>query len=112
MGSYLQTALARPNFKLLMYTKVLAVARNGSHITGVYTNNTEGEYELNLLGSSPLIRVAAIVGTNGFIPVKSNGGRVVLSAGAFGSARLLFQSGAYSHQFARRNLLTTKSTRI
>ncbi|KAF8610371.1 the flavin domain of cellobiose dehydrogenase [Ceratobasidium sp. AG-I] len=74
MGSYLQTALARPNFKLLMYTMVQAVARNGSHITGVYTNNTD-------------------VGTNGFIPIKSKGGRVILSAGAFGSARLLFQSG-------------------
>ncbi|ELU43981.1 cellobiose dehydrogenase [Rhizoctonia solani AG-1 IA] len=42
MGTYLQTALARPNFKLLAYTKALAVARNGSTITGVHTNNTEG----------------------------------------------------------------------
>ncbi|CAE7142076.1 unnamed protein product, partial [Rhizoctonia solani] len=74
MGTYLQTALARPNFQLLTYTKVLAVARNGSTITGVYTNNTE-------------------VGSNGLIRINPNRGRVILSAGAFGSARLLFQSG-------------------
>ncbi|KAF8710274.1 cellobiose dehydrogenase, partial [Rhizoctonia solani] len=74
MGTYLQTALARPNFKLLAYTKALAVARNGSTITGVHTNNTE-------------------VGNNGLIYVNPKGGRVILSAGSFGSARLLFQSG-------------------
>lgn len=74
MGSYLQTALTRPKFTLLMYTMVQAVGRNGSVVTGVYTNNTA-------------------VGNNGFIAVNPKGGRVILSAGAFGSARLLFQSG-------------------
>ncbi|KAJ1310030.1 hypothetical protein OPQ81_006783 [Rhizoctonia solani] len=74
MGSYLQTALARPNFELLTYTKVLAVARNSSTVTGVYTNNTA-------------------VGNNGLIRLNSKRGRVILSAGTFGSARLLFQSG-------------------
>ncbi|CAE6459094.1 unnamed protein product [Rhizoctonia solani] len=74
MGTYLQTALARPNFEMLLYTKVHAVARNGSTITGVYTNNTQ-------------------VGDNGFISVKPNGGRVILSGGAFGSSRVLFHSG-------------------
>ncbi|CAE7098231.1 unnamed protein product [Rhizoctonia solani] len=74
MGTYLQSALARPNFEMLLYTKVLAVARNGSTITGVYTNNTE-------------------VGDKGFISLKPKGGRVILSGGAFGSSRVLFQSG-------------------
>ncbi|CCO33407.1 Cellobiose dehydrogenase Short=CDH [Rhizoctonia solani AG-1 IB] len=74
MGTYLQTALARPNFQMLLYTKVHAVARNGSTITGVYTNNTK-------------------VGDNGFIRLKPNAGRVVLSGGAFGSSRVLFHSG-------------------
>ncbi|CUA75125.1 Cellobiose dehydrogenase [Rhizoctonia solani] len=74
MGTYLQIAQARPNFELLMYTKVLAVARNGSTVTGVYTNNTA-------------------VGSNGLIHINPKGGRVILSAGTFGSARLLFQSG-------------------
>ncbi|CAE6450730.1 unnamed protein product [Rhizoctonia solani] len=74
MGTYLQTALARPNFEMLLYTKVLAVARNGSTITGVYTNNTQA-------------------GDNGFISLKPKGGRVILSGGAFGSSRILFQSG-------------------
>ncbi|CAE6527552.1 unnamed protein product [Rhizoctonia solani] len=74
MGTYLQTALARPNFDMLLYTKVLAVARNGSTITGVHTNNTQ-------------------VGDNGFISLKPKGGRVILSGGAFGSPRILFQSG-------------------
>ncbi|KAL5632118.1 hypothetical protein ACGC1H_000214 [Rhizoctonia solani] len=74
MGTYLQTALARPNFQMMLYTKVLAVARNGSTITGVYTNNTQA-------------------GDNGFISLKPKGGRVILSGGAFGSSRILFQSG-------------------
>ncbi|CCO36573.1 Cellobiose dehydrogenase Short=CDH [Rhizoctonia solani AG-1 IB] len=73
MGTYLQTALARPNFQMLLYTKVHAVARNGSTITGVYTNNTK-------------------VGDDGFIRLKPNAGRVVLSGGAFGSSRVLFHS--------------------
>ncbi|CUA69921.1 Cellobiose dehydrogenase [Rhizoctonia solani] len=74
MGTYLQTALARPNFSMLLYTNVLAVARNGSTITGVHTNNTQA-------------------GNNGFISLKPKGGRVILSGGAFGSSRVLFQSG-------------------
>ena len=49
------------------------VVRNGSQILGVQTNDTS-------------------LGPNGFIPVTPNG-RVILSAGSFGTARLLFQSG-------------------
>lgn len=49
------------------------VVRNGSHITGVQTNDTS-------------------LGLNGVVPLTPNG-RVILSAGAFGSPRILFQSG-------------------
>jgi cellobiose dehydrogenase (acceptor) len=52
---------------------VNSVARNGSTITGVQTNNTS-------------------IGPRGFVPLNPRG-RVILSAGAFGSPRILFQSG-------------------
>ena len=73
MATYLKTATARSNFKLATSTLVQSVARNGSTITGVQTNNTA-------------------LGPDGFIPLNPNG-RVVLSAGVFGTARILFQSG-------------------
>jgi cellobiose dehydrogenase (acceptor) len=72
-ATYLQTAKKRSNFKLSMYTYAKAVLRNGPQITGVLTNDT-----------------CAFV--NGTIPLTSKG-RVILSAGAYGSSRLLFQSG-------------------
>lgn len=49
------------------------MVRNGSTITGVQTNDTSA-------------------GPNGFIPLNP-GGRVILSAGTYGSARILFRSG-------------------
>ena len=52
---------------------VNSVARNGSLVTGVQTNNT-------------------VLGPNGFVPLAQNG-RVILSAGSFGTSRILFQSG-------------------
>lgn len=72
VATYLQTALARPNFKLKMFTEVLNVVRNGAQITGVKTNDT------------------SVAG--GIYPLTPNG-RVILSAGSYGSARLLFRSG-------------------
>jgi cellobiose dehydrogenase (acceptor) len=47
--------------------------RNGAAITGVKTNDTS-------------------LGPNGIIPLTAKG-RVILSAGAFGSPRILFRSG-------------------
>lgn len=73
MATYLQTAKARSNFNLATWTLVQSVARNGSTMTGVQTNNTA-------------------LGPNGFIPLTTNG-RVILSAGVFGTSRILFQSG-------------------
>ncbi|KAF7303779.1 Cellobiose dehydrogenase [Mycena indigotica] len=72
VASYLRTAKARKNFQLQMYTNVLNVVRNGSQITGVKTNDTSVK--------------------DGFFPLNPNG-RVILSGGTFGSARLLFRSG-------------------
>ena len=73
VATYLQTALARQNFVYKDYVLVSNVVRNGSQITGVQTNDTS-------------------IGPNGFVPLTKNG-RVILSAGAFGTSRILFQSG-------------------
>ncbi|KAI0036403.1 cellobiose dehydrogenase [Vararia minispora EC-137] len=73
VATYLQTALARPNFTYKDYVMVSSVVRNGSTITGVRTNDTS-------------------LGPNGVVPLNKNG-RVVLSAGSFGTMRILFQSG-------------------
>jgi cellobiose dehydrogenase (acceptor) len=51
----------------------LSVIRNGGKITGVKTNDPT-------------------LGPNGVVPLTSSG-RVILSAGTFGTARLLFRSG-------------------
>lgn len=73
VATYLQTAKVRPNFTFKNYVMVSNVVRNGAQITGVQTNDTS-------------------LGPNGVIPLTPNG-RVVLSAGSYGSARILFQSG-------------------
>ncbi|KAG8897372.1 hypothetical protein FRC01_011361, partial [Tulasnella sp. 417] len=73
MGTYYQTAKARSNFKLWQWTTVTGLVRNGAQITGVRTNYTA-------------------YGGNGVVPLTSKG-RVILAAGAFGTARILFQSG-------------------
>ncbi|KAG6820015.1 substrate-specific activator of APC-dependent proteolysis [Arthromyces matolae] len=73
VATYFKTAKARPNFTFKQYTNVLNVVRNGAQITGVQTNDTS-------------------LGPNGVIPLTSKG-RVVLSAGSFGTPRILFRSG-------------------
>ncbi|EIN05508.1 cellobiose dehydrogenase [Punctularia strigosozonata HHB-11173 SS5] len=73
VATYLQTALPRSNFKLVLNTLVTNLVRNGSQITGVQTNDTS-------------------LGPNGIIPLTPKG-RVILSAGSFGTPRILFQSG-------------------
>ncbi|EIW86086.1 the flavin domain of cellobiose dehydrogenase [Coniophora puteana RWD-64-598 SS2] len=73
VATYLQTALKRSNFAYKDHTLVSNVVRNGSTITAVQTNDTS-------------------LGPNGIIPITSNG-RVILSAGSYGTARILFQSG-------------------
>ncbi|KAJ7869511.1 hypothetical protein B0H13DRAFT_2236546 [Mycena leptocephala] len=75
VATYLQTALARKSLVTLkLYTPASAVVRSGtSTVTGVQTNDTS-------------------LGPNGVAPLNP-GGRVVLSAGAFGTSRILYQSG-------------------
>ncbi|KDQ52894.1 carbohydrate-binding module 1 protein [Jaapia argillacea MUCL 33604] len=73
VATYLQTAKVRPNFTFKQYVMVSSVVRNGSQILGVQTNDST-------------------LGPNGFIPVTPKG-RVILSAGSFGTPRILFQSG-------------------
>jgi len=70
LGTYLVTALARSNFKLWTNTGVRRVIRTAGKATGV---ELEGGYCGNVTLNS--------------------GGRVILSAGAFGSSKLLFRSG-------------------
>lgn len=69
----LETARSRPNFALWTDTSVRRVVREGSRITGV-------ELESNSRGA-------------GVVNVTANTGRVVLSAGYFGSPKILFRSG-------------------
>ncbi|KAI0320478.1 cellobiose dehydrogenase [Amylostereum chailletii] len=73
VATYFQTASARPNFTYKDYVMVSQVVRNGPTITGVRTNDTS-------------------LGPNGVVPLTPNG-RVILSAGAYGTSRILFQSG-------------------
>ena len=65
MATYLRTAMARPNFTLMLNTTVDRVLRKGSKILGVTTST----------------------GRN--ITAKT----VVLSAGSFGTPKILFRSG-------------------
>ncbi|KAH7413846.1 hypothetical protein DE146DRAFT_638734 [Phaeosphaeria sp. MPI-PUGE-AT-0046c] len=70
LGAYLPTALARKNFKLMMNTMARRVVRDGGKATGV-----------------------ELEGACGGIIKLNPGGRVILSAGTFGSSKLLFRSG-------------------
>ncbi|KAK5133906.1 hypothetical protein LTR08_007135 [Meristemomyces frigidus] len=75
MATYLVTASARKNFKLITNTTVNRVVRDGSRITGV-------ELQAFLAG-----------GQCGTINVTPKTGKVILSAGAFGTPKILFRSG-------------------
>ena len=70
LATYLVSANARPNFSLWVNTFVDRVVRNGSTITGV---DVSGEH-------------------NGTVQLSGKGG-VILSAGAFGTPKILFRSG-------------------
>jgi cellobiose dehydrogenase (acceptor) len=70
LGTYLVSALKRSNFKLLTDTSVRRVVRTGGKATGVELEN----------GRCGTVKLAT-------------GGRVILSAGTFGTSKLLFRSG-------------------
>lgn len=67
VASYLRTAKARSNFKMVTNTLVTNLIRNGAQITGVRTDK-------------------------GIYPLTTKG-RVILAAGTYGTPRILFQSG-------------------
>ncbi|KAH7125497.1 cellobiose dehydrogenase [Dendryphion nanum] len=75
LATYLVTASSRPNFRLLMNTMVSRAVRSGSTVTGVNVEST---------GPG---------GFNGTINLNPKGGRLILSAGVFGSSKILFRSG-------------------
>ncbi|RMZ68244.1 fungal cellulose binding domain-containing [Pyrenophora seminiperda CCB06] len=75
LGTYMVTALARKNFKLWTNTMARRIVRTGGKATGV-------ELESGVGGTG-------YCGTVNLNP----GGRVILSAGAFGSPKVLFRSG-------------------
>nr|ADT70776.1 cellobiose dehydrogenase [Hypoxylon haematostroma] len=75
LATYLTTAAERANFALWMNTPVRRALRSGSRVTGVELGCTvEG-------------------GAFGTVNVTPNTGRVIVSAGTFGSAKFLFRSG-------------------
>lgn len=75
MATYLESALARENFDLWVNTTVKRVIRSGGLITGVE------------------VEPYADGGYAGIVNVTAATGRVILSAGAFGSSKILFRSG-------------------
>lgn len=75
MGTYLVNAAARDNFKLVMNTSVRRVVRQGGHVTGVEVQSNGDD------------------GWCGTVNVTESTGRVILSAGTFGSTKILFRSG-------------------
>lgn len=74
LATYLVTASGRKGFTLWTNTVAKRVVRTGGHVTGV-------EVECNRGGHAGIVSVTPATG------------RVILSAGTFGSAKLLFRSG-------------------
>ncbi|KAF2202979.1 cellobiose dehydrogenase-like protein [Delitschia confertaspora ATCC 74209] len=74
MASYLVSAYARKNFKLMVNTQVRRLIRDKGRITGVELGGGEGGY-------------------CGVVNVTAGTGRVILSAGTFGSTKILYRSG-------------------
>jgi cellobiose dehydrogenase (acceptor) len=74
MATYLVTASARSNFHMWLNTSVERIVRTGGHATGLEVIATDN---------------GGYVGTVQLTPTT---GRVIISAGAFGTAKLLFRS--------------------
>lgn len=75
LNTYLATAMARDNFELWNNTMATRLVREGGHVTGVQVEPFGG------------------LGYNGTVSVTEGTGRVIVSAGTFGSAKLLMRSG-------------------
>jgi cellobiose dehydrogenase (acceptor) len=75
MATYLVSATKRPNFKLQMNTTVTRLTRTGEQMSGVQ------------------VEASGAGGVSGVINVTPYTGRVILSAGVFGTSKILFRSG-------------------
>ncbi|KAI1332560.1 hypothetical protein F5Y16DRAFT_119294 [Xylariaceae sp. FL0255] len=75
MATYLKTAAARDNFELWLNTPARRALRNGSTVTGVELDCTVGN------------------NTFGTVKLTPGTGRLIVSAGTFGSAKFLMRSG-------------------
>ncbi|KAF2017931.1 GMC oxidoreductase [Aaosphaeria arxii CBS 175.79] len=75
LRTYLATAMERANFNLLVNTNARRLVRTGGHVTGVELECAQGQ------------------GRSGIVKVTPGTGRVIVSAGTMGSAKLLFRSG-------------------
>lgn len=75
MATYLVSANGRTNFHLWLNTSVERIVRTGGHATGLHVVATHDG------------------GHQGTVTLTPGTGRVVLSAGAFGTPKLLFRSG-------------------
>lgn len=75
MATYLVTASGRKNFHLWLNTSVKRAIREGGHVTGVE------------------VEAFADGGYTGVVNLTAITGRVIFSAGTFGSAKLLLRSG-------------------
>ena len=74
LATYLVDAHSRPNFHMWMNTSVKRIVRNGGHATGLEVEAT------NNGGYAGTVNLTAITG------------RVIVSAGTFGTSKLLFRS--------------------
>ncbi|CAG9989475.1 unnamed protein product [Clonostachys byssicola] len=75
LATYLRSANKRSNFDMWTNTQVKRVVRERGHVTGVEVEPYAGN------------------GYVGTVPLTKNTGRVILSAGTFGSAKILLRSG-------------------
>lgn len=74
LRTYLETAAARPKFTLWTNTMAKRTVRTGGHVTGVELQCRNG------------------AGFNGTVNVTPGTGRVIVSAGTMGSAKVLLRS--------------------
>lgn len=75
LATYLASAAARDSFSLWTDTAVDRIVRDGAHATGVEVSCSAGS------------------GYSGTVKLTPGTGRVIVSAGAFGTPKVLFRSG-------------------